>query len=268
MHHQLNIMKTFVPRTLRCPSVAASLVAALFLTAGCQSARQNSTVDPAMYPPARTKERQAEISPQDALTKLRAGNARFVAGQSQVSNLPAKVRATASGQYPFAVILSCLDSRQPIELIFDQSIGDVFNARVAGNVLNDDILGSLEFACKVSGSKLIVVLGHSHCGAVKGAIDGVELGHLAGLLDRIKPAIASAPEGDQPRNSTNDAFVQKVAEANVRLAMQQIRERSPILRQMIDDGQIALVGGMYDLSTGEVHFFTKSNNHEPRFLAR
>lgn len=243
--------------------MAAGLVAALFLAAGCQSSNQaatpplvqQSSEDTSMYPPARTQERQAALSPQDALAKLRAGNARFVAGQSQVRNLPAKVRATAAGQYPFSVILSCLDSRQPVEFIFDQSIGDVFNARVAGNVLNDDILGSLEFACKVSGSKLIVVLGHSSCGAIKGAIDHVELGHLTGLLERIKPAIAAVVDDGQPRSAKNDAFVQKVADANVHLVMQQIRDRSPVLRQMIDKGEIGLVGGMYDLSTGEVHFF-------------
>jgi carbonic anhydrase len=208
-----------------------------------------------MYPPARTKERQAALSPEDALAKLRAGNARFVAGHSQVRNLPEKVRATAPAQYPFAVILSCLDSRQPIEIVFDQGPGDVFSARVAGNVLNPDILGSMEFACKVSGAKLIAVVGHSNCGAIKGAVDDVQLGSLTGLLARIKPAIAGVPENGQPRTSRNDEFVQKVAEANVRLVKQQIREQSPILREMLDAGTIGLAGGMYDLSTGEVHFF-------------
>jgi carbonic anhydrase len=194
------------------------------------------------------------MSPQNALAKLRAGNARFAAGQSRPRNLPAELRATAPGQYPFAVILSCLDSRAPVELLFDQGIGDLFSARVAGNVLNDDILGSLEFACKVSGSKLILVLGHSNCGAIKGAIGNVELGKLTGLLDKIKPAAAQVPDSVQPRTAKNDDFVQKVAEANVRLVMQQIREQSPILREMLDIGTIALAGGMYDLATGEVHF--------------
>src|SRR5208283_3643592 len=169
-------------------------------------------------------------TPQAALAELRAGNARFVAGQSQVRNLPAKVKATASGQYPFAVILSCLDSRQPDELVFDQGIGDVFCARVAGNVLDDDLLGSMEFACKVSGAKLIAVIGHSNCGAIKGAVDQVELGNLTGLLARIKPAIDSVPDDGQPRTSKNLKFVDQVAEANVRLVMTQIRDRSPILR--------------------------------------
>jgi carbonic anhydrase len=197
------------------------------------------------------------MSPREAIDKLRAGNARFVAGKTRARNLQAEVRATAGGQYPFAVILSCLDSRQPVELLFDQGIGDVFNARVAGNVLNDDILGSLEFACKVSGSKLILVLGHSNCGAIKGAVDGVQLGKLTGLLDKIKPATAQVPKDVQPRTSKNDDFVQKTAEANVRLVMQQIRQQSSILREMLDAGTIALEGGMYDLATGEVHLWPK-----------
>lgn len=243
-------------------SVMFGLLAALLLGGGCQSSNQAGNTSPqanpadtGMHPPARTQERQAALSPQDALAKLRAGNARFVAGQTQVRNLPAKVRATAAAQYPFAVILSCLDSRQPVELLFDQGIGDVFNARVAGNVLNDDILGSLEFACRVSGSKLILVLGHSNCGAVKGAVDGVELGKLTGLLAKIRPAAGQVPDNVQPRSSKNDHYVQEVAEANVRLVIQQIREQSPILREMLDAGTIGLAGGMYDLSTGEVHFF-------------
>ena len=189
--------------------------------------------------------------------RLRAGNARFVAGKSQVRNLPANVRATASGQYPFAVILSCLDSRQPTEIVFDQGIGDVFCARVAGNVLTEDILGSMEFGCKVSGAKLIAVIGHSNCGAIKGAVDEVQLDHLTGLLAKIRPAVAQVPDNGQPRTSKNDDFVQKVAEANVRFVMQQIRGQSAILREMIDAGKIGLVGGMYDLSTGEVHFMPK-----------
>jgi carbonic anhydrase len=202
-----------------------------------------------------TKESQAAMTPEAALTKLKEGNARFVAGDLLKRNLPAKVKATASGQYPFGVILSCLDSRQPIEIVLDQGPGDVFSARIAGNVLNDDILGSMEFACKVSGAKLIAVIGHTNCGAIKGAADGVELGNLTGLLKKIQPAVNEVPAEIQPRTSSNVAFVDKVAEAHVRLEMQQIRERSPILREMIDAGKIGLVGGMYDLSTGEVRFF-------------
>ena len=213
------------------------------------------TTNAAVAPP--TKESQAAMTPQKALDELRAGNARFVAGHPLNRNLPADVKATASGQYPFAVVLSCLDSRQPIEIVLDQGIGAIFSARVAGNVLNDDILGSMEFACKVSGAKLIAVIGHSNCGAIKGAVDGVELGNLTGLLAKIQPAMAQVPTDVQPRNSKNLKFVDKVAEANVHLVMQQIRERSPTLREMLDSGQIGLVGGMYDLSTGEVHFYDK-----------
>jgi carbonic anhydrase len=256
--------------TLNRRSLFAGLAAAMLLAAGCHSPKHACcpmsaktcpmsgmacTTNAAVVPP--TKESQAAMTPQSALAELKAGNARFVAGHPLKRDFPADVKATASGQYPFAVVLSCLDSRQPIEIVLDQGIGDIFSARVAGNVLNDDILGSLEFACKVSGAKLIAVIGHSNCGAIKGAVDSVELGNLTGLLGKIQPAIGQVPADVQPRNSKNLEFVDKVSEANVRLVMQQIRERSPILREMLDNGQIGLVGGMYDLSTGEVHFFDK-----------
>ena len=197
------------------------------------------------------------MTPQTALAELKAGNARFVTGHPLARNPAADVKATAPGQYPIAVVLSCLDSRQPIELVLDQGIGDIFSARVAGNVLNDDIVGSMEFACKASGAKLIAVIGHSNCGAIKGAVDNVELGSLTGLLGKIKPAADTVSADVQPRTSKNLDYVDKVAEANVRLVMQQIRERSPVLREMIDSGQIGLAGGMYDLTTGEVRFFEK-----------
>jgi carbonic anhydrase len=251
-------------------SLFAGLATALLLATGCHSPKQTCCsmsaktcpmsgmacpAGAAVAPP--TRESQAAMTPQSALAALKAGNARFVAGHPLVRNQPADVKATASGQYPFAVVLSCLDSRQPIEIVLDQGIGDIFSARVAGNVLNDDILGSMEFACKVSGTKLIAVIGHSNCGAIKGAVDDVELGNLTGLLAKIKPAIEHVPADGQPRNSKNLQFVDKVSEMNVQLVMQQIRERSPILREMLDNGQIGLVGGMYDLSTGEVHFYDK-----------
>ena len=149
------------------------------------------------------------------------------------------------------------ESNSGVEIVFDQGIGDIFSARVAGNVLNDDIVGSMEFGCKVAGAKLIAVIGHSNCGAIKGAVDEVKLGNLTGLLNKVQPAIKQVPADVQPRNSKNLGFVDKVAEANVRLVMKQIRERSPILREMIDQNQIGLVGGMYDISTGGVHFFDK-----------
>ena len=240
-----------------------ALLAAPLLVAGCQSSsNESSSMVPAPAPigaavSAPTKESQAATTPQSALAELKAGNARFVADHPLKRDVREAVKVTASGQYPIAVVLSCLDSRKPIEIVLDQGIGDAFSARIAGNVVNDDILGSMEFACKVSGAKLIAVFGHSNCGAVKGAVDGVELGNLTGLLNKIHPAIEQVPADVQPRTSKNLEFVDKVAEANVRLVMQQIREHSPILREMIDQGQAGLVGGMYDLSTGRIHFFEK-----------
>jgi carbonic anhydrase len=237
------------------------LAAAVLLSAGCQSSKnthsENARTESAakMVVSAPTKEVQTATTPQSALAELKAGNARFVAGHPLKRNLQADVKATDSGQYPSAVVLSCIDSRQPIEIVLDQGIGDIFSARVAGNVLNDDILGSMEYACKVAGAKLIAVIGHSHCGAVKGTVDDVQLGSLTGLLARIKPAMAQIPDNGQPRTSKNDEFVQRVAEANVHLVLQQIRERSPVLRELLDSGKVGLVGGMYDLATGEVHFF-------------
>jgi carbonic anhydrase len=234
------------------------MVATLLLAGGCQSTENSGSLPPssaAVSPP--TKEQQAAMTPESALADLEAGNARFVSGHPLVRDSRADVKAAASGQYPFAVILSCIDSRQPVEIVLDQGIGDIFSARVAGNVVNDDILGSMEFACKVSGAKLIAVIGHSNCGAIKGAVDNAQLGHLTGLVAKIKPAIDAVPDDGTPRTSKNHEFVDKVAEANVRLVMQEIRDRSPVLREMIDDGQVGLVGGMYDLSTGEVHFFHK-----------
>jgi carbonic anhydrase len=237
--------------------------AVVLLATGCQSPHHRCCTmtgcgtGPAPVSAMSTQAAQAAMTPQLALAELQAGNARFVAGKPLVRDFPAQVQATAAGQYPFAVVLSCLDSRQPIEIVLDQGVGDIFSARVAGNVLDDDILGSLEFACKASGAKLIAVIGHSNCGAIKGAVDGVQLGNLTGLLARIQPAMDAVPPGIQPRTSKNYAFVNQVAEANVRLVMQQIRERSPILRAMLDSGQIGLVGGMYDLATGKVQFYEK-----------
>ena len=245
---------------LNCFGLFAALAAAVLVTAGCQSSKMACCAMPgsacgAVSSSVQTKASQAAMTPQAALAELRDGNARFVAGKPLVRNFPAQVTATASGQYPFAVVLSCLDSRQPIEIVFDQGIGDIFSARVAGNVLDDGILGSMEFACKVSGAKLIAVVGHSNCGAIKGAVDDVELGNLTGLLAKIKPAIDAVPADVQPRTTKNYAFVNDVSKANVKLVMREIRERSPILSEMLDKGEIGLVGGMYDLSTGKVQFY-------------
>jgi carbonic anhydrase len=239
--------------------LVAGLIVTLIIAAGCQSSHPHAGVMPAnsvvSATTVQTKASQTAMTPAQALAELKAGNARFVAGTPLLRNFPSQVQATAAGQYPFAVVLSCLDSRQPIEIVLDQGIGDIFSARVAGNVLDDDILGSMEFACKVSGAKLIAVIGHSNCGAIKGAVDDVQLGNLTGLLTKIKPAIDAVPAEVQPRTSKNSAFVDQVSEANVRLVMQQIRERSPILREMLDKGEIGIVGGMYDLSTGKVQFY-------------
>jgi carbonic anhydrase len=244
-------MQTLIVRS----SLFANLIAVVLIATGCQiSFNSYHCTKPAAAIPT-TKQVQSAMTPQQALAKLEAGNARFVSGHPLHRNFPADVKATVSGQHPFAVVLSCLDSRQPIEIVLDQGVGDIFSARVAGNVLDDDILGSMEFGCKVSGAKLIAVIGHSNCGAIKGAIDDVQLSHLTGLLTKIKPAIDAVPDDIQPRTTKNDTFVNDVAEANVKLVMQQIRERSPVLREMIDQGEIGLVGGMYDLSTGKVTFY-------------
>jgi carbonic anhydrase len=201
-----------------------------------------------------TKEMQASVTPDRALQMLKDGNARFVSGRMLHRDYIDKVKLTSEGQYPFAVILGCLDSRQTAEILFDQGIGDIFVARVAGNVLNDDILGSLEFATKVAGAKLIAVVGHSNCGAVKGAVDGVELDHLTGLLRKIKPAVEAAGTPGQKHTSKDLAFVDKVAAENAKLVAEEMRAKSKTLRELIDAGNLKIVNGMYDISTGQVKF--------------
>jgi len=201
-----------------------------------------------------TRDAQANITPAKAVTMLEEGNARFVSGNATDYDYIAQIKQTAKGQFPFATVLSCLDSRIPPEIIFDRGIGDLFVARVAGNFTNDDILGSFEFAARLAGSKLIVVMGHTECGAVKGACDAAQLGLLSTTLASINPAV-TAVEGHDPRTSKNTAFVQAVTEMNVRLTMKTLRDRSVVLRQMIDSGEIDLVGAMYDISTGKVTFF-------------
>jgi len=204
---------------------------------------------------AMTKEQQAALTPEQALQMLKEGNAHFVQGRMQHRDYISKIKATSEGQYPLGIVLGCVDSRQPAEILFDQSLGDIFVARVAGNVLNDDILGSMEFATKVTGAKLIAVVGHTNCGAVKGAIDDVELGHLTGLLSKIRPAVNEVEAQDGKQGSKNLAFVDKVAAANVKRVVAEIRTRSKTLRDLIDAGKLKIVGGMYDISTGQVTFF-------------
>lgn len=202
-----------------------------------------------------TKELQQKTTPSEALQILKEGNQRFVANKKADRNLLDQVKQTSDGQWPFAVLLSCIDSRTSSELIFDLGVGDVFNARIAGNVANDDIIGSMEFACKVAGSKLIVVLGHTKCGAVKGACDGVELGNLTTLLSKIKPAVEAETETKENRSSSNADFVQHVADINVRKAIDEILNRSTVLKEMVDNGEIGIIGGMHDITTGEVKFY-------------
>jgi carbonic anhydrase len=198
-----------------------------------------------------TKESQAAMTPAKALTALKDGNKRFIAGKSIQKDLPAKVKATKDGQYPFAAVLSCMDSRVPAEIVFDQSIGDLFSIRVAGNVVNADNLGSMEYAVKVVGVKLIVVMGHTACGAVKGAIDDVKLGNLTELVAKIQPAVKASGPG----TTKDHAYVDKVGEANVRNEMKEIKAKSSVLKEAIDSGAVGLVGGMYDLETGTVTFY-------------
>lgn len=205
---------------------------------------------------AHTKETQAAISPQNALELLKEGNKRFVDKSPADRDLLEQVAQTSSGQYPFATILSCIDSRVSAELIFDQGVGDIFSARVAGNIVNEDILGSMEFACKLAGTKIIVVLGHTACGAVKGACDDAKMGNLTELLSKIKPAVnaVAEPSDASARTSANIDFVNNVAETNVRLTMDNIRTQSPVLKEMEDNGEILIVGGIYDINNGVVSY--------------
>jgi carbonic anhydrase len=203
------------------------------------------------------KELQRQISPRRAMEILQKGNERFINNLKANRNLLEQVNETSEGQFPFATILSCIDSRTSVELIFDQGLGDIFSVRIAGNIVNTDILGSMEFACKVAGSKLIVVLGHTKCGAVKGACDQVEMGSLTELLSKLQPAVYSERETLDPdkRNSKNAAFVENVAAINVRRAVKNIIERSYIIEQMVENGEIGVVGAMYNLETGKVDFY-------------
>ena len=202
-----------------------------------------------------TKEIQNAITPNMALDLLKEGNRRFVNNLKINRNLLQQANDTSDGQHPFAVILSCIDSRTSAELIFDQGLGDVFSIRIAGNIVNDDILGSMEFGCKVAGAKIIVVLGHTKCGAVKGACDNVSLGNLTGLIAKIKPAVDQEVETKEKRNSSNSTFVENVAELNVSLSVKNILLKSAIISEMVKNEEITIVGGVHGISTGEVKFF-------------
>jgi len=207
-----------------------------------------------------TKDMQAAITPNMALELLKEGNKRFVNNLKANRNLLQQANETSDGQHPFAVILSCIDSRTSAELIFDQGLGDVFSVRIAGNIVNEDILGSMEFACKLAGAKIIVVLGHSKCGAVKGACDHAEMGNLTALLSKIRPAVDDETETTENRSSKNGIFVENVAAINVKRTVEAIKERSTILSQMISNGEIGIIGGMHELSTGEVTFYDETSS--------
>ena len=207
-----------------------------------------------------TKEMQAAITPSMALNLLNEGNKRFVNNLKVNRNLLQQANETSDGQHPFAVMLSCIDSRTSAELIFDQGLGDIFSVRIAGNIINEDILGSMEFACKVAGSKIIVVLGHTKCGAVKGACDHIEMGNLTALLSKIRPAVDDETLTKENRNSNNSVFVENVATINVKRTVKSIMQRSPILKEMIESGKIGIVGGTHDISTGEVTFYPDTMN--------
>lgn len=204
------------------------------------------------------KEMQEKITPRQALELLEKGNERFVNNLKSNRDLLKQVNETRDGQNPFAIVLSCIDSRTSAELIFDQGLGDIFSVRIAGNIVNTDIIGSMEFACKVAGSKLIVVLGHTKCGAVKGACDHVEMGNLTELLSKLQPAVYQEKSTMENRNSSNSAFVENVAVLNVKRAVRNIIERSYILEQLIENGEIGIVGGMYNIENGRVEFYNDS----------
>jgi carbonic anhydrase len=201
-----------------------------------------------------TAEEQAALTPEKILAALKAGNKRFMNNDITARDHSAQVRNSTMGQYPKAVILSCLDSRVPVEDVFDRGIGDIFVGRVAGNFVNEDLLGSMEFGCKVAGAKLILVMGHEHCGAVKAAIDDVELGNITAMLSKIKPAVELVSDFEGEKTSKNNAFVHAVCESNVKNTINQIRINSPILKEMEDNGEIIIVGAVYDLDDGEVAF--------------
>jgi len=217
------------------------------------AASASSDAETASYV-TQTSSSQASITPSMAIDMLKEGNARFTSESMVNRDLIAQVKQTGSGQYPFAAVVSCIDSRIPTEIVFDQGVGDIFNARVAGNFVNTDILGSLEFAAKVAGSKAIIVMGHTECGAVKGACDNVELGNLTPMLANIMPAVEGVTDITEERNSKNAEFVQKVADLNVEMTIEKIMSDSDILREMSENGELKIVGAMYDVHTGKVTF--------------
>jgi len=239
-------------RFISMPTAMSSMAAALLLVAGVALAEELPTDRPYV---TFDEAAQDAMTPDMAIEKLKAGNRRFVEGAMHRRDLSAQAQRTASGQFPFAVVLSCLDSRSAPEIIFDQGVGDLFVARVAGNVISDDMLGSFEFATKVAGAKVIVVMGHTACGAVMGACDDVKLGHLTGLLAKIMPAVEATPvAAGAARRSSNGEFVEAVTEANATIQAAEVLRQSPIIKTLVDAGKIKVVPAMHNLSTGEVEF--------------
>ena len=242
---------------LKISTIAVMVATVLFscnqgtkTTASTKTEEANQVVTHVM-----TKEEQAKLTPDQVLQQFIDGNKRFQSGVTTTRDHSEQARKSAPGQFPKAVVLSCLDSRVPVEDVFDQGLGDIFVGRVAGNFVNEDLLGSMEFACKVAGSKLIVVLGHSKCGAVKGACDHVEMGNLTELLSKIQPAVYEEKITTSERSSKNSEFVENVAEINVKRSVRNIIERSFVLEQMLDQGQIGIVGAMHDIESGKVTFY-------------
>lgn len=233
-------MKLTIPLTL---AASAALIAAC-----------NPKAEPPLDSHVTTAEEQAKLTPDEVLSQLVEGNKRFHSGNETRRNHSEQVRKAAPGQYPKAFVMSCIDSRVPVEDVFDQGLGDVFVGRVAGNFVNEDLLGSMEFACKVAGAKLILVMAHQHCGAIRGAIDDVKLGNLTGLLAKIKPAVEMSQDFQGEKNSKSLLFVKRVAENNVRNNIKLIREKSPILREMEKKGQIKIVGAFYRLTDATLEF--------------
>jgi carbonic anhydrase len=239
-------------QTTRKRNLIAAAAISVLVLAGC------STTTPECRDLAAIKAEQEALTPAQVLESLRLGNERFASGKTKSRDMLHDQQTTAAGQYPHAVILSCIDSRAPADIIFDAGLGDLFNARIAGNIVDADLAGSMEFACAVSGAKLVLVMGHTSCGAIKGAIDNVELGNLTGLLEKIKPAVGAVRDVPGERNSKNTAFVEAVSEANVRLTVERIRELSPILRDLEKAGKIQIAGCIYDLDTGRVRFLQQN----------
>lgn len=229
-------------------SLSTLALALLFVAAPATAQERDLTA-------ALTAETQASLTPMEVIQLLKDGNERFVNDEAVERNFMEQVQQTAEGQYPMAAILGCIDSRVPHEIVFDKGVGDIFSARIAGNFVNTDILGSLEFATAAAGSKVIVVLGHTSCGAVKGACDNVELGNLTATLSNIAPAIYSLDDVEGERSSANEDYVHAVAEKNVHLNVQNMVDRSPIIRDLVESGDLIVIGAMHDVATGEVTFY-------------